>query len=117
VKSGRIWALRAHGPWEKRGRCAAWGASLGRHLLASAAGGRCFHRRQHDRLTIGSGPNPVVMDLCKQIGVEAAKGRVPTDAFMHVAGMDTLWAAGDGASVPWNDRVRPRSRLPRRSSH
>jgi NADH dehydrogenase len=54
--------------------------------------------------TIGSGPNPVVMDLCKQIGVEAAKGRVPTDAFMHVAGMDTLWAAGDGASVPWNDR-------------
>jgi NADH dehydrogenase len=54
--------------------------------------------------TIGNAPNPVVMDLCKQLGVEADKGRVPTDAMMRVAGIETLWAAGDGAAVPWSDR-------------
>ena len=54
--------------------------------------------------TVGNAPNPVVMDLCKQIGIEATKGRVPTDSAMRVAGIETLWAAGDGAAVPWNDR-------------
>jgi NADH:ubiquinone reductase (H+-translocating) len=58
--------------------------------------------------TIGNAPNPVVMDLCKQIGVEAPKGRVPTDATMRVAGIETLWAAGDGAAVPWDDRGKAR---------
>ena len=54
--------------------------------------------------TIGNAPNPVLVDLCRQIGVEAPKGRVPTDATMRVAGIATLWAAGDGAAVPWIDR-------------
>jgi len=54
--------------------------------------------------TVGNAPNPVVMDLCKQLGIEAPRGRVPTDATMRVAGIKTLWAAGDGASVPWDDR-------------
>jgi NADH dehydrogenase len=54
--------------------------------------------------TVGNAPNPVVMDLCKQIGIEAPKGRVPTDSTMRVAGIETLWAAGDGASVPWDDK-------------
>jgi NADH dehydrogenase len=54
--------------------------------------------------TIGNAPNPVIMDLCKQIGVDAPKGRVPTDATMRVAGFPELWAAGDGASVPWTDK-------------
>ena len=54
--------------------------------------------------TIGNAPNPVVMDLCKQLGIEAVKGRIPTDSSMRVAGFKTLWAAGDGSSVPWNDR-------------
>jgi NADH dehydrogenase len=54
--------------------------------------------------SIGNSPNPVVMDLCKQIGVDAPKGRVPTDPMMRVAGLDTLWAAGDGAAVPWDDK-------------
>jgi len=54
--------------------------------------------------TIGNAPNPVVTDLCKQLGIEAQKGRVPTDAFMRVAGIETLWAAGDGAAVPWDDK-------------
>jgi NADH:ubiquinone reductase (H+-translocating) len=49
------------------------------------------------------------MDLCKQIGVEAPKGRIVTEPTMRVAGFPTLWAAGDGASVPWNDKgkVKP----------
>jgi NADH dehydrogenase len=54
--------------------------------------------------TIGNAANPIVVDLCRQVGVEAPHGRVPTDATLRVAGIDTLWAAGDGASVPWNDR-------------
>jgi NADH dehydrogenase len=58
--------------------------------------------------TVGNAPNPVVMDLCRQIGIEAPKGRVPTDPFMRVAGTQGLWAAGDGAAVPWNDRGRAR---------
>lgn len=54
--------------------------------------------------TIGSAPNPVIVDLCKQLGIETDKGRVPTDDTMLVKGQTHLWAAGDGAAVPWNDR-------------
>jgi NADH dehydrogenase len=54
--------------------------------------------------TVGNAPNPVVMDLCKQLGIEAQKGRIPTDSAMRVGGSKTLWAAGDGAAVPWDDR-------------
>ena len=54
--------------------------------------------------SVGNAPNPVLMDLCKQIGIEAPKGRVPTAPTMRVAGIETLWAAGDGAAVPWNDK-------------
>jgi NADH dehydrogenase len=58
--------------------------------------------------TVGNAPNPVVMDLCRQIGIEAPKGRVPTDASMRVPGTRDLWAAGDGAAVPWDDRGQQR---------
>jgi len=54
--------------------------------------------------TVGNAPNPVVMDLCRQLGIEAPKGRVPTDGAMRVGKETTLWAAGDGAAVPWDDR-------------
>jgi NADH:ubiquinone reductase (H+-translocating) len=54
--------------------------------------------------TIGNAPNPVVMDLCRQLKIDAPKGRVPTDPQMRVVGAPSLWAAGDGAAVPWNDR-------------
>ena len=53
--------------------------------------------------TIGNAPNPVVMDLCAQLGIQPVKGRIPTDAFMRVPGVPNLWAAGDGAAVPWDD--------------
>jgi NADH dehydrogenase len=58
--------------------------------------------------TVGNAPNPVVMDLCRQLGIEAQKGRVPTDPAMRVPGTATLWAAGDGAAVPWSDRGHAR---------
>jgi NADH dehydrogenase len=54
--------------------------------------------------SVGNAPNPVIMDLCKQLGIAAPKGRIPTDELMRVAGAENLWAAGDGAAVPWNDR-------------
>lgn len=59
--------------------------------------------------TIGNAPNPIVMDLCKHLGIEPDKGRIPVSATMQVVGQTHLWAAGDGASVPWNDRgeVKP----------
>jgi NADH dehydrogenase len=59
--------------------------------------------------TIGNAPNPIIVDLCKQLGIDAPKGRVPTEPTMRVAGYPNLWAAGDGAVVPWNDRgtVKP----------
>ncbi len=53
--------------------------------------------------TVGNAPNPVVMDLCRQLGIGAVKGRVPTDPALRVAGIEGLWAAGDGAAVPWDD--------------
>lgn len=54
--------------------------------------------------TVGNAPNPVVMDLCRQLGIEAPRGRIPTDATLRVGKEATLWAAGDGAAVPWSDR-------------
>lgn len=54
--------------------------------------------------TIGNAPNPVVLDLCRQLGIETDKGRVATEPTMLVRGQTQLWAAGDCAAVPWNDR-------------
>jgi len=59
--------------------------------------------------TIGSAPNPVVLDLCKQLGLQTDKGRIPVEPTMRVPGQTHLWAAGDCAVVPWDDRgtVKP----------
>jgi NADH:ubiquinone reductase (H+-translocating) len=54
--------------------------------------------------TIGNAPNPIVMDLCRQMGIEAPKGRVPTDSMLRVGKETMVWAAGDGAAVPWDDK-------------
>ena len=54
--------------------------------------------------TIGSAPNPLVVDLCRQVGATSLKGRIQTDPCMRVPGQTHLWAAGDCAAVPWNDR-------------
>ncbi|OAM88466.1 FAD-dependent oxidoreductase [Termitidicoccus mucosus] len=54
--------------------------------------------------TVGNAPNPVVLDVCRQIAVEAVKGRVPVEPVMRVAGQRNLWVIGDCAQVPWTDR-------------
>ncbi len=54
--------------------------------------------------TVGNAPNPVVLDLCKQVGVTTDKGRVPVERTLAVKGVAHLWSAGDCAAVPWLDR-------------
>lgn len=54
--------------------------------------------------TVGSAPNPLILDICRQIGATATKGRIDTEPTMRVPGQTHLWAAGDCAAVPWNDR-------------
>lgn len=54
--------------------------------------------------TIGNAPNPVVLDLCKQLDLETERGRVRVDAALRVPGHPELWSAGDCAAVPWNDK-------------
>ncbi|MDB6080583.1 MAG: copper transporter [Akkermansiaceae bacterium] len=53
--------------------------------------------------SIGNAPNPVILDLCKQLGLPDEKGRIATADTMRVPGHDNLWAIGDCAAVPWND--------------
>jgi NADH:ubiquinone reductase (H+-translocating) len=54
--------------------------------------------------TIGTAPNPVVLQLCEQVGLGCERGRVPTDPQMRIRGQTHLWAAGDCAAVPWEDK-------------
>jgi NADH dehydrogenase len=54
--------------------------------------------------TVGNAPSPVVLDLVKQLGIAADKGRLDAEPTMRVKGVDKLWAAGDCAAVPWDDR-------------
>lgn len=54
--------------------------------------------------TIGNAPNPIVLDLCRQLGIESDRGRIPVDFNLQVPKHPMLWAAGDCARVPWNDR-------------
>jgi len=54
--------------------------------------------------TVGNAPNPVMLDLCRQLDLKPIKGRIPTDEFLRVTGQENLWAAGDGAAVPWVDK-------------
>ena len=54
--------------------------------------------------TIGNAPHPIVLSVCRQAGTGCERGRVPTDPSMRVRGQSHLWAAGDCAAVPWDDR-------------
>jgi len=53
--------------------------------------------------TVGSAPHPVVVDLCKQLGIDP-KGRMEVEPTMQVRGHKDLWALGDCAVVPWKDK-------------
>jgi NADH dehydrogenase len=50
--------------------------------------------------TVGNAPHPVMVDLCRRMGLETYKGRVVTEPTMQVKGRQRLWAAGDSAAVP-----------------
>ncbi|MGC4072797.1 MAG: FAD-dependent oxidoreductase [Nibricoccus sp.] len=54
--------------------------------------------------TVGNAPSPVVLDLAKQLGLAADKGRIGVEPTMQVKGVDKLWASGDCAAVPWDDK-------------
>ena len=54
--------------------------------------------------TIGNAPSPVVLDVARQLGLETERGRLPTEPTLRVKGQRELWAAGDCAATPWNDR-------------
>lgn len=62
--------------------------------------------------TIGNAPNPVVLDLCAKLGLETERGRVRVDPTLRVPGHPDLWAAGDCAAVPWDDRGVARTSPP-----
>ena len=54
--------------------------------------------------TIGNAPNPVIQELAKELKLEMPKGRLTVEPTMRVPGKPDLWAVGDCAGVPWNDR-------------
>lgn len=62
--------------------------------------------------TIGSAPHPVLLDLCSQLGLATERGRIITEPSMRVPGQPQLWAMGDCAQVPWNDRGTLKSSPP-----
>ena len=62
--------------------------------------------------TIGNAPNPLVADVCRQLNLACEKGRLVVDSTMRVPGQPNLWAAGDCAVVPWNDRGVEKSAPP-----
>lgn len=50
--------------------------------------------------TVGNAPHPLVLDLCRDHGMDCVKGRVVTEPTMQVKGQSRLWSAGDCAAVP-----------------
>ncbi|MDX2111163.1 MAG: FAD-dependent oxidoreductase [Verrucomicrobiota bacterium] len=50
--------------------------------------------------TIGNSPHPTVIRLAEHLALKTEKGRIITDATMHVPGHLWLWAAGDCAAIP-----------------
>lgn len=51
--------------------------------------------------TVGNAPHPLVVDLIRQAGLAAEKGRICVDTSLRVPGQPQLWAAGDCAAVPF----------------
>ena len=52
--------------------------------------------------TIANGPTEFVT----QLGIELERGKLPTDAFLHLRGHDRVWAVGDGAAVVHNPETQ-----------
>lgn len=62
--------------------------------------------------TIGNAPNPVIARLADELGAERDRGRMKVEPTLQVPGAEGLWAAGDCALVPWNDRGTPKNAPP-----
>ncbi|HEU5081343.1 MAG TPA: FAD-dependent oxidoreductase [Opitutaceae bacterium] len=54
--------------------------------------------------SIGNAPNPIVLNVAKQVGAATQKGRLTVERTMQVPGQTELWAVGDCADVPWDDK-------------
>jgi NADH dehydrogenase len=54
--------------------------------------------------TIGNSPNPVIQELAKDLKLDMPKGRLTVEPTLRIPGRPDLWAIGDCAGVPWNDR-------------
>ncbi len=57
--------------------------------------------------TVGNTSHAVIVDLCRQLGIEMPKGRIPAEPSMRVPEQTHLWAAGDCAAVPWGNELAP----------
>ena len=54
--------------------------------------------------TVGNAPHPLIVGLCKKHNIESVKGRVVTEPTLRVRGHANLWAAGDCAAVPMEEK-------------
>jgi len=62
--------------------------------------------------TVGNSPHPVVTDLGRQLKLGTLKGRILTDEHLRVPGAANLWALGDCAAVPWEDKGQKKTAPP-----
>ncbi|MFT3781927.1 MAG: FAD-dependent oxidoreductase [Nibricoccus sp.] len=54
--------------------------------------------------SIGNAPSPVVLNLCQELKIATNHGRIAVEPTMQVPNQADLWAAGDCAVVPWQDK-------------
>jgi NADH:ubiquinone reductase (H+-translocating) len=54
--------------------------------------------------TVGNAPHPLIVKLCEKYGLENVKGRITTDATMRVERRGYVWAIGDCAAVPLDEK-------------
>lgn len=50
--------------------------------------------------TIGNGPSPLI----ESMNVEKERGKIKTNTYMQVPGLDDVWAVGDVAMIPMKDK-------------
>jgi len=54
--------------------------------------------------TVGNAPHPLIAGLCRRYGLENLKGRITTEATMRVEHRGYVWAIGDCAAVPIDEK-------------
>lgn len=51
--------------------------------------------------TVGNAPHPCVSELIEKHSLDTQWGRVETDRFLRVPGLENVWAVGDCAAIPF----------------